>query len=268
MLKILQSGADTWNKKLEEVPRREDEDNVAWLKRNLSGKKAQTLLVLVGGKGADDFRLRVAQSHLRHNLTPSHWSHVFLLSDFAKGEVKEIALNPGKGFGFAAETNGVQIGWLERYRDPERFPNIALIIVPVKLETVQKKLELYQKQRAVLDSVELLVAWLSYVWGVGRTGNPLLDGNGIPSAAMIEVVLSSSGFELTPGLASRSSCPEAIWQSARWWHEYYDSRGASQPKSHKSKLKNVPQGELRLVGAYCISHILVDDTKLGTTQSR
>ena len=28
--------------------------------------------------------------------------------------------------------------------------------------------------------------------------------------------------ELTPGLASRSSCPEAIWQAAKWWQEFYE----------------------------------------------
>jgi hypothetical protein len=32
-----------------------------------------------------------------------------------------------------------------------------------------------------------------------------------------------AGFELTPGLSSASSCPEAIWQSAKWWTYYYES---------------------------------------------
>jgi hypothetical protein len=48
-----------------------------------------------------------------------------------------------------------------------------------------------------------------------------LDGLGMPSAAMVETVTGAAGFDLTPGLESRASCPEAIWQSARWWHEYH-----------------------------------------------
>jgi hypothetical protein len=35
--------------------------------------------------------------------------------------------------------------------------------------------------------------------------------------------------ELTPGLATASSCPEAIYQAAKWWHRYYEqSAGAEE----------------------------------------
>lgn len=67
-----------------------------------------------------------------------------------------------------------------------------------------------------------LTVWLAYVWGAGRAANPLLDSQGIPSAAMVELVLGGAGYDLTPGLESRASCPEAIWQAARWWHSYYE----------------------------------------------
>ena len=43
----------------------------------------------------------------------------------------------------------------------------------------------------------------------------------MPSAAFVEAVHAIADIELTPGLASASSCPEAIWQSARWWGDYY-----------------------------------------------
>lgn len=68
------------------------------------------------------------------------------------------------------------------------------------------------------------MSWLAYVWGVGRSGNPLMDGFGIPSAAMLEIVIGANGFDLTPGLESRSSCPEAISQAAKYWHEYYEDQ--------------------------------------------
>ena len=67
----------------------------------------------------------------------------------------------------------------------------------------------------------MIVRWLAFVWGVARTPNPLMDGMGIPSAAMLEIVIGAVDFDLTPGLESRSSCPEAISQAAKYWHEYY-----------------------------------------------
>jgi hypothetical protein len=51
------------------------------------------------------------------------------------------------------------------------------------------------------------------------------------------VVLGAAGFDLTPGLESRASCPEAIWQAAKWWHKYYEDQ------------KRAP-----LSGAYCCGH--------------
>jgi hypothetical protein len=42
-----------------------------------------------------------------------------------------------------------------------------------------------------------------------------------PSAAFVEAAHSLAGIELTPGLSSSASCPEAVWQAVKWWHEYY-----------------------------------------------
>jgi hypothetical protein len=75
--------------------------------------------------------------------------------------------------------------------------------------------------RHVLDCLELLLAWAAYAWGVGSAQNPLLQSLGIPGSAMVEYVLGAAGIDLTPGLASRSSCPEAIWQGAKWWHDWF-----------------------------------------------
>jgi hypothetical protein len=135
--------------------------------------------------------------------------------------VYEISLEPPQGFAFPPPTNGVQQGRISQYRDPALYPNIALLHIPVSFPQVLTALEAFQRQRAVLDGVELLVRWLTYVWGVSRAANPLLDGYGIPSTAMLEVVCGVAGYDLTPGLESRSSCPEALWQAAKWWHEYY-----------------------------------------------
>lgn len=116
----------------------------------------------------------------------------------------------------------MQAGRLNQYAKPDEYPNIAVLNVPVKLAEVLESLEKFKKQRAVLDGVDLILHWLAYTWGVARSPNPLLDGLGLPSAAMLEIVAAPTVSILD--LESRSSCPEAIWQAARWWHEYYEKQ--------------------------------------------
>lgn len=232
---IISSNAKESNSELIHAPRQRGESNITWLQRNLQAGSGVNV-VLLGGTDQTSFRLRAAQAQIRHDFRSSHWSHVVLLEEFgnpeevpavdvlADTEIYEISLDPPKGFGFPAPTNGLQKGKLRSYTYRSKFPNIAVLNVPVDMDKVREALDKFQKQRAVLDAVDLLGTWLVYVWGVSRTGNPLLDGRGIPSAAMLEVVFGAVGYDLTPGLESRTSCPEAIWQAAKWWHEYYKSQ--------------------------------------------
>lgn len=226
MIELLNSGAADPNPCVPKATetRRSGENNVDWVFRNLDGNGDIPWLLFVGGRDVQHFRLRAAQSHARDDLTPSHWSHVALLAQSEDNQdisLFEIALDPTEGFGFPSACNGVQVGRLSRYSDVEAFPNVGLVSLPVTNEKIRAGSKRFQKQRAVFDALELTVHWLSYLWGVGDTPNPLLQGHGIPSAAMAEMVLGATGFDLTPGLADRSSCPEAIWQSVKWWHEYH-----------------------------------------------
>ena len=95
------------------------------------------------------------------------------------------------------------------------------LVVTEKLEHAREQVA---KSRSNLDLLDLLISWLAFAWGVGKTGNPLLEGLGIPSAALVEMIVGASDFELTPGLSTRSSCPEAIWQAAKWWHKYHETQ--------------------------------------------
>jgi hypothetical protein len=229
MLEIRSSPASAPNPNLVSQARARNQTNLAWLSRALKGRgkkgSGSPVLVLLGGSDPISFRLRVAQSQARHDLTPSAWSHVVLVEP-AEGELAsatawEISLDPSGGFGYPPPTNGVQRTDLRRYDDAKQFPNIAVLSVPVEAAPVQEAMQRFMRQRNTLDAVDLVTRWLPYVWGAGRATNPLLEGFGLPSAAMVELVLGAAGFELTPGIASSSSCPEAIWQAARWWHEYH-----------------------------------------------
>jgi hypothetical protein len=78
-------------------------------------------------------------------------------------------------------------------------------------------------------------------WGVGVPASPLAEGSGIPAAAVLEAAFAANGFDLIPCLESRSSSPEAIWQAAAWWQDFYE-KGA---------------GKKAIRGAYSAKHDLV-----------
>lgn len=207
------------------------EGNMAWLARILEKNGyGGNGIVLIGGSSVIDFHIRVAQSRLRHNLTPSHWSQVGILSGNAsfysvplewKGELSELP-----------HANAIQLCSLRDYDDAKRFPNIAYVQFTGTPGEILTAAEKFKYQRSVVDLPTLVVRWLEYVWAVGENGNPLMRGYGLPSAVFAETIYGIAGIELTPGLASASSCPEAIWQAAKWWRPFYEEAstigGASQ----------------------------------------
>ena len=81
----------------------------------------------------------------------------------------------------------------------------------------------------------------------------LADGFGIPGAAVLEAAYAAEQFDLTPGLESRSSCPDAIWQAARFWYLYQQERAARLEVNIGRKL------ELKVRGAFCAQDKLVPD---------
>ncbi len=223
MQNIQASAATSPNPKFVNRPRAEGEDNLQWLAAGAPKKGSS--IVLFGGVDNHAFRLRVAQAHVRDTFTPSHWSHAVLLfgidrNDPGATRIYEISLAPQRGFGFPASMNALQEGMLGHYVDPAEFPNVAIINFPLTQADIEPVLYKFTQQRAVLDAVDLVIRWLAFGWGVAGSGNPLLDGYGLPSAAMLEVVCNAAGYDITPNTPSRASSPEAIWQATKWWWEY------------------------------------------------
>lgn len=223
MLSLRRSPASAKNRLLRRVPRK-GRGNAAYVEEQATADDSVTELLLLGGKGPVDFRVRVAQAHARDDMTPSSWSHLGVLGRRGKHPARrtlyEVALGGRAGIGYPPASNGVLATSVAEYDDPELFPNVALLAIPVPLSKVKAAIGQFRLQRAVMDALELQLAWLAFVWGVGATSNPLLGGLGVPSAAFVEYVVAAAGYDLVPGFPSRSSCPEAIWQAARWWHEY------------------------------------------------
>ncbi len=126
---------------------------------------------------------------------------------------------------YAPSENGVVVPPLTDFDDPERFPNIALIALPKPQQKILDRVEMFRRARSSFDALEHVLRWLAFAWGVARTGNPLHENYGIPSAGMLETVCAAEDFELTPGLESRASCPEAIWGSAIHWRGFFEKTG-------------------------------------------
>lgn len=229
------------------------EGNLAWIARAMKQGPlkecgANGLVMLAGGSDPLSFRMRLAQAHVRPDLSPSAWSTAAFIPSFAAeigdSETIGISLAPSAWyppFGYAPTTNAIQHGTLADFASSELYPNIALLCYPVKSRDVRKSLERLETERLTIDLSAQLLRWMQYAWGTGIPGNPLGDGVGMPSAAMLETAFAANGFDLTPGLESRSSCPEAIWQAARWWHEYYE------------------KGEKRISGAFVATHGFVTE---------
>jgi hypothetical protein len=215
MLAIRLSQATSANEAIQQVRPRSRESNRAWLRR----VGASSGVILLGGSSLTHFRIRVAQSHVRHDLLPSFWSFVGILED---GQTfTSVPFNWSPDASEVPRINGVQTCRLADYDDPLRFPNIAVLQFTDAVRPIHEHVERVRSQRSVIDLPTLILPWLGYLWSAGQAGNPLLAGYGLPSAAFVETVYGIAGIELTPGLSSASSCPEAIWAAAKWWHQFY-----------------------------------------------
>ena len=188
----------------------------------------------------------MAQSHARADLQPSRWSIAGVLLDNKTflsvplelcDESSEIALG-----------NGVKTCSMADYDDPAKFPNIAVIRFTKDADKILTNTKLIAgdreqnkpAQRGIIDLPAMMLPWLSYIWIAGKAGNPLAEGLGLPSTAFVETVYGMAGIELTPGLASSTSCPEAIWQSARYWQDFYEAAAVS--VNEQDAAQQIPTG--------------------------
>jgi hypothetical protein len=222
MIRFRISTAAEVNPELKEIPDTQL-SNVEWLQKHGGEYLREGSLLLLGGSSIVDFRVRVAQSHARSDMRPSLWSHVAIVTERQRRTwgLSEISLRPAKGFDDVPHRNARQDNTLDHYADPQLWCNIALLSFPVDGKEVHQGIQRLSRDRGILDLGELIIPWLAFVWGVGSAANPLLQDKGLPCAAFAETVMSIAGLELTPGLSSQSSCPEAIWQSAKWWYQFY-----------------------------------------------
>ncbi len=228
MYPIRRSATDAGNALFDRLARKVGESNLHWFERARAAlpDRDGSAVLLIGGRDVAHFRLRVAQSVARNDLSPSHWSHAALITRTSRAwkagtTLHEIALAPKHGFGWPPERNALASGRLRDYSDPQMFPNVALISVPCDPGAVDEQLEAFARMPLEVDAVALLLSWLNYLWGARDQNNPLERSIGMPGAVLVDTVISSAWRDLTPGLASTASCPEAIWQAVKHWSHYH-----------------------------------------------
>lgn len=235
MLRRAKSKTNERNPAMIALARLPAEGNIGWSERALNAMPpadtgAWTCITLLGGSDTLSFRLRVAQSHMRSDMLPSYWSEAAILVradpiSMADAHALHVPLPPSEASGFAPSYNGVVKDPFGYFDDALRFPNIALIAIPVPQQRVVERVDSFRRARSTLDALEHLLRWLAFAWGVAKTGNPLHENYGIPSSCMLETVFAAEDFDLTPGLESRASCPEAVWSAALYWQEYFAQTG-------------------------------------------
>jgi hypothetical protein len=231
MLGMRHSGETRVNPEIQDLAPKTGEGNRAWLERT----KADQGVILLGGSSLIEFRIRVAQSRLRNDLFPSYWSMVGILRRNVidtVADVRDLARVPAQ--------NAVQSIRLSEIDSADRFPNIAVIQFTDDHRAIRDAVRQVQSQRSIVDLPSLVVAWLAYAWGVPEQSNPLLEGKGLPSAVLVRTAHAIAGIELMPGHTLGTSCPEAIWQAARWWSRFYEEE-SGKPTARKAVARS-PSG--------------------------
>lgn len=227
------------NPELVKLVRQTKESNLQWLSRAFDAIKGeqslqQSYILLLGGSDTLSWRIRVGQSHLRFDMLPSYWSTSALLrlspDGLLKSDIIHVPLLQPSDGPFATERNGVVNSPLSLFEDADHWKNIALIALPVPQKKVLESLPHFRKGRNVIDALEHVLRWLAFAWGVARTSTPIHEGIGLPTACMLESLYANAGIDLTPGLETRASSPEAIWATVRRWYGHYVRNQLPPPK--------------------------------------
>lgn len=194
-------------------------------------------VILLGGADLLQVRTRHAQSVARADLLPSFWSSAGVLTAGVGGlRVTQAGADGHDSLANIPGSNAVSEVPLARYKDPVAFPNIAVLEFPVEdSQKLVDGIKYLERARLALDLVGPLAHWLAYLWGVERSSNPLLAGTAEPSALFVDRVFGYAGVDVTPGLAEPVVCPEAIWQAALWWRDFYVGAGAEPAKQGRKK---------------------------------
>jgi hypothetical protein len=133
------------------------ERNLTWLRqmRKEHGLGEAGDVVLLGGQSIMDFRLRIAQSHARHDLTPSYWSTVGIMD--TRGRLVTVPLSDWPDPAAVPATNAISPVPMSTFDDVGLYPNIAVLRFPGTTGDLMKRIEDLKLQRSVADLPALVL---------------------------------------------------------------------------------------------------------------
>ena len=117
---IRRSSATSANQAIKKTTPKRGQGNAKWL----ASRVQPGAVVLVGGASLEHFRLRVAQSHLRHDLLPSFWSLAGVAATSTSFLTVPITIRDAST---VPVTNGVESVRFSEIDDAARYPNVAVI---------------------------------------------------------------------------------------------------------------------------------------------
>lgn len=206
-------------------------------------------VLLTGNADLLGFRMRVAQSHARTDMTPSCFDHTVLIVEDGDGksayhvDMRHLPVNDvvaSNAVRREADLTFLEVPWA-------MTPNLALVAFPVDdTDELKNAVAWLCNARLSEDLVGPMYQWLGFVWGCPGATNPLLARVGMPSAMFVEACLAAVRCDITPGVVERVATPEAIWQ-ARFWSEYYRA-----PGSGRAKAKGVKTDKQNPLGYYVL----------------
>ncbi len=238
MSQIVRARATRENPYFQPSPRLEGADNVGWLR---AGGFRGPRVILLGGSSRGALRVRCAQAHGRGGMAPSHWSHVAIMAD--EGELTyesvlhHVEMGPLSGSAAPHPERGVEVVPAGAFADRLSWPNVAVIYPDVESRDVASAIGDFRTGSLGRDLTTLAVTWLAFAWGSEKSPTPLDEGAGLPAAVFAETVIGAAGVALTPIVPNGASCPEWIWQAARFWHDLHSEAGSNRAG---------------LEGAYCL----------------
>src|SRR4029079_637819 len=124
--------------------------------RCLSRQATSGSVILVGGASLSDFRLRVAQSHLRTDMLPSFWSAAGLSTG---ARVLMVPLLPTGDPSSVPATNAVAELPFSEFDDEAQYPNIAAIQFTDRSEAIVANVRRLMSQRHAIDIPSLVLSW-------------------------------------------------------------------------------------------------------------
>ena len=147
----------------------------------------------------------------------------------------ECSLHPDAAGAHFHHLNGVSLRRLSDYVNAgtgeaatRAWPNAAIISIGLTADERKQVLERAlhpEVDQLGYDLPRLLSTWYGFINNRAGFPNPLVQGNGMPGAAYLQLAYDAAGVDLAPGSVERNVSNEHIWQAAKKLNKSIEMEG-------------------------------------------